>query len=158
MQANTVLVLFLGISLSGCASTFTAFTDRSITSDHIGDNEYDKNKLKTQSGDRRLVRVVQTDNGKWLICAEPFAGALAARSAKSALTIAAQGDANDEFGTAVTAVDQRSEAVRFYQDAANVWCNLRASNMIDDATLVGKIEKLQDRVLDVLAQPAGESQ
>jgi len=121
------MLLAVALGLTGCASTITAVTGRPITSDHLDEfsrgQRIDLNKIKTLSGDRRLIRVQFTDersslnsihpdrtyNSKWIMCAETQADAIAARGGQSALTVNAQGSGTDQYAETLMLTNARSQ-------------------------------------------------
>lgn len=142
--------------LAGCASTVASITDRTIMSDHF-DKPGDENKLKSMSGDRRLVRVVKltedqpAPDHRWLICPEPFAGAIIARGTSSALTIVERGNGSDSTSQNATVVDARGEVVRLYQDATHRWCMVRAQGDVTGEVYVARLRELDSLAFDALA-------
>jgi hypothetical protein len=140
---------------SGCAALFQSVSDRAIMSDELDAD--DVNKLKSQTGDRRLVRVVRIEDddaiapqNRFIICPEPFAGAIIARGASSGLTVTAYGSASDAVTQTASAVDQRTDVVRLHQDAAFQWCMVRASGDIDGARYVQELEYLDWAAFEAL--------
>src|SRR4028118_1282400 len=98
MRASaTSLLTVLALATGGCASTINALTNRPVTSDVLDEwkngRAQELNKLKTVSGDRRLVRVqaYNPTSANWTICAETQADAIAARGAQSGLSIDSRG-------------------------------------------------------------------
>lgn len=152
---RVVAVVIFSLGASGCSSTIQSLTDRSITSDHFDRSE--GNKLKTQSGDRRLVRVRLLERStdkkteKWIVCAEPFAGAIIARGAESSVTITNSGDGKDKVSQVATAVDTRADVVRLRQDAAHAWCMLRADGFIGDKEYTDYLKNLDTMAFDAMA-------
>lgn len=154
--AACVALLACSSLLAGCASTFASITDRTITSDHFN-KPGDENKMKSMSGDRRLIRVVKLKGARpapehyWMVCPEPFAGAIIARGASSALTVAERGNGSDSTSQAATVVDVRADVVRLYQDATHRWCMVRAQGDIDDDVYVARLRELDGFAFDALA-------
>lgn len=160
--ANRFLaVTVLAFGLSGCAAMTQAVTDRGIMSDDLR-SEGNWNKLKSMTGDRRLVRVVRVandangkplDDGSYIICGEPFAGAIIARGASSGLTVTQYGSATDAVSQTAEAVDQRSDIVRFYEDAKFDWCMARASGDVNRTDYIHHLKELQLKALEALKKP-----
>lgn len=118
----------VALGTTGCSSTLTALTSPSISSDQLDEFRngvrIEKNKIKTMSGDRRLMRAQfthETDsakaisksdntlNSKWIICAETQADAIAARGGQSAVTVSAKGSLTDEYVEALTVTNNRGQ-------------------------------------------------
>ena len=157
-----LLALIGAVATTGCASTLTAITNRPISSDHLDEFNrngirIDQNKLKTLSGDRRLLRVQFTDeqnsgrsllsdgtyNTKWIICAETQADAIAARGGQSALTINAKGSGTDEYIESLTVTNVRSQISDVVRQLGWQVCNAFMNGALTKAEYKSHLEELR---------------
>ena len=168
-----LLAACLALPAGGCAGMLNQVLDRPLTSDHL-DEPGEMSKLKTLSGDRRLVRVsanrVSKFPGKhgeelylYRICAETQADALAARSAESTTSVKSsagvQGEAGlaDKSATTLTKTYDRSEISDVYRQAAWQLCNAVENGDMeatDYSTRLWELTKLAMDVLKVKAETA----
>lgn len=140
---RTGILVSTAFTFAGCASTIQSITDRPITSDHLEAAEYGS-KIKSMSGDRRLIRVVKsghqhTDDylfNEHVICAETHADAIALRTSKSSVTGVQGGPisgANDEVGGELEKVFARTGEADLFRQAAWQLCNSYANGVLTKA-------------------------
>ena len=162
----------LAVSLSGCASLLSQFTDPAVGSDHLDEWPPELSKIKELSGDRRLVRVVayatsdvapdfrsvaESDRRgappiyyKYRVCAETQADAIAARGAKSSLTVEKEGAFSDEVTQLLTATNQRSELSEVVRQLAWHLCNARLNDYLTGPEYADALIKLQTAALEAV--------
>lgn len=147
------------VASSGCASTIGAIANRPITSDKLDEYNLDGtrkdiNKLKTLSGDRRLVRVQRADQRPkpWHICAETQADAIAARGAQSTLTVSGQGAGTDQTTESLLLTNARSELSDVIRQLAWQICNAHLNGAYADEVngYAQRLDKLQHDAMVVL--------
>lgn len=156
MRTQVTIAACLAIGCSGCASTINALTNRPITSDLL--DEYDRrgtprelNKLKSVSGDRRLVRVqVYSPTPAWTICAETQADAIAARGAQSALTVNNRGSAADQSTETLLLTNARSEVSDVVRQLGWQICNAHLNGAYEAGGYARRLDKLQHDAMAVL--------
>lgn len=157
MKKVTIVVIlcFSATWLSGCASTITALTNRPITSDHLDEPE-EANKLKTVSGDRRLVRVQKSEKFGWQVCAETQADAIAARGGSTTLTINGKGSGTDEATETLLLTNSRSETSDVVRQLAWHICNnyMNGAYGSDPTAYALRMDKLQHDAMAVLMAKA----
>jgi hypothetical protein len=146
-----VSLSLLASTLSGCAGTITAVSNMPITSDHLEGEPFGE-KLKTVSGDRRLVRVYKSK--QTLICAETQADAISARSGKGTLSIEARGSFSDEAGEALTATYARTELSDVVRQLSWQICNGRMNGSLTDEQYRAQMASLQEKTFEVLRDRA----
>lgn len=169
----TSMIVPLALLTGGCASTLTAVLDRPITSDHLDEfrnrERVDENKLKTMSGDRRLLRVQfthetdaskafladETYNSKWVICAETQADAIAARGGQSALTVNGQGSGTDQFTQTLLLTNARSAVSDVVRQLGWQVCNAFMNGALTKAEYSGHLDKLREGAFLALKAPGG---
>jgi len=157
-----VLTLLPIVAQTGCAGMLLQLTNPPITSDHL-DKLSDKSKLKTVSGDRRLVRVSALNEAEskysplespFMICAETQADAISARSAKSAISAALKesqsGSLTDEAAEALTLTYQRTELSDVVRQLSWQLCNARMNGDLDRTQYQGELDKLVTGALEAL--------
>lgn len=170
MQRIAVITA-MGLAASGCASTIQSVTDRAIMSDGLEADE-DGSKIKSMSGDRRLIRVVnsqykaqiipQPNNlpatsrvvGQHLVCAETHADAISIRTSKGSITGAATlpvTGANDEIGGSLEKVFDRTAEADLFRQAAWQLCNSYANGVLTRAEYANSLTGLVDSVSTRLA-------
>jgi len=142
-----ILVASFSIFLTGCSSSIVSLTDRGVMSDHLTEPN-DRMKVKSMTGDRRLVYFLERPNtavdgrvratastpddlGHLIICAEPFAGGMTAKGGRSSLSVTGQAAAADEVSSALLAIDGRAAAVRLFEDASHELCKRYQDGTID---------------------------
>lgn len=153
------------LALSGCASMFTAVADRPVSSDKY---VYAKDSNKTQkiSGDRRFARIVQLipwetdgqgkviydkndvpmDRYPWIICIEPHADAISAKSASSAIAVADKGSMSDSVATQLLQTFQRTQAADIVRRLPFVACEAYLNSPMTQ----GDQENYQRRVDEII--------
>ena len=147
-------------SLSGCASLGNTLLNRPITSDHLeeaGEGE----KLKTISGDRRLVRVSLlpgikgTDQSRniYRICAETQADAIASRTGASGATLAERGSFTDSMTEELILTNQRGQISDVVRQLAWNWCNAQMNGMLDKGVYQQQMIELQNAAFEALKAP-----
>ena len=146
---NRCMILLCALPLSGCASMFTAVANRPITEDRL-ENELPGEKLKTLSGDRRLVRVDKYSQNLVTICAETQADAISARSAEGSLTVESRGGLTDKVGEALTSTYARTELSDIVRQLSWQICNAYMNALIDKDTYAAQLKDIQTRAFDVL--------
>lgn len=150
--------------LSGCAALVESVTDRGIMSDRLNQPGKDPNRLKSMMGDRRLLRVIRLDpdstvdaKQKFLVCPEPFSGAIIARGAKDGISVTKLGSTSDEVTQTAVSVDTRAEAVRMYEDQSAWLCFERASGDLTPGGYVERMDKLGIRAFEKVSPPKESS-
>ena len=132
------VIASISILLVGCSSSIISLTDRGVMSDHLTE-PHDRMKVKSMTGDRRLVYFLERPNttvegharsnaanpnelGHIIICAEPFAGGMSTRGGRSSLSVTGKAAVGDEVSSALLAIDGRAAAVRLFEDASHELC------------------------------------
>jgi hypothetical protein len=131
-----------------------------ITSDHI---EGEGEKLKTLSGDRRLVRVspetVTSSAGEthttYRICAETQADAISARSARTDLNITGRGSVADAAYEQLLLTYSRTETSDVVRQLSWQLCNAWVNHAITPEQYQQQLFALQSQAMNVLAARAG---
>ncbi len=135
---RSFFVVYISILLAGCSSSIISLTDRGVMSDHLT-KPGDRMKVKSMTGDRRLVYFLERPNttvdghprsnasgpealGHLIICAEPFAGGMTAKGGRSSLSVTGKAAAVDEVSSALLAIDGRAAAVRLFEDTSHELC------------------------------------
>jgi hypothetical protein len=164
MKASFLTALTLLPLLGGCASTITAVANMPITSDHIvGEGE----KLKSMSGDRRLVRVspivsrsrngeiLYDENGKpridYRICAETQADAISARSASTKIDVTGRGAVADSTSEQLLLTYARTQTSDVIRQLSWQLCNAWVNRVLDPDEYKEQLVSLQAGALAILA-------
>lgn len=163
---QTLAALLCLLPLGGCAGTLSQVMNPPITSDHL-DEPDELNKLKTVSGDRRLVRVTAFGHSdanpsfyKFRICAETQADAISARSAKSLLNAKLNQSLADEASETLTATYARTELSDVVRQLSWQFCNARENGDFTDTDYKAALNKLAADSMEVLklhAKAAGDA-
>ena len=156
---RALIPLLLAPSLAGCASTINAIANMPITSDHI---EGEGEKLKTLSGDRRLVRVspeiVTLASGEtrttYRICAETQADAISARSARTDVNITGRGSIADASYEQLLLTYARTETSDVVRQLSWQLCNAWVNQAISPQQYREQLFALQSQAMEVLAARA----
>lgn len=158
------------LATGGCASVISQFTDPAISSDKL-DEAGELSKLKTLSGDRRLVRVVaeeprvdasgavvRDEEGNpyyfYDVCAETQADAIFTRSPSSGLEIAEEGSYTDAIVQAATQTNVRTAVSDVVRQLAWQLCNARMNHDLTPEEYRQALLHLQDKALEVLLASA----
>jgi hypothetical protein len=148
--------------VSGCAALVQSVTDRGIMSDRLNTPGKDPNRLKSMIGDRRLLRVVKLDGDelssidptqRFLVCPEPFSGAVIARGAKDGISVTKFESTSDEVTQTAVPVDTPGEAVRMYEDQSAWLCFQRASGDLSRDGYIQRMDNLGVLVMDKINPP-----
>ncbi|MBI1682492.1 hypothetical protein [Caulobacter hibisci] len=149
MKLLPLLVLSVSaLMTSGCAGTLYQVFNRPVTSDHL-DTDKGPNKLKTVSGDRRLVRAARVlgSNGEikaYIICAETQADAISARSAKSDLSVKSGQALKEEYSELLSKTVERSEVSDVVRQLSWQICNAQMNGYLQN----GSYEKMLGSIID----------
>jgi len=146
--------------LGGCAGTLGQLINRPITTDHLDEvGEY--NKLKTVSGDLRLVRVaVDVDRPYppgfpyYDVCAETQADAIVTRNAGSALSIKTGQTLTDASSQGILLTNARSAVSDVVRHLGWHLCNARLNNDLNEWQYRDALLKLANDAMVVLQQSA----
>lgn len=149
-----ISLCLLCVALPGCAGTITAVSNMPITSDHL-EQERPGEKLKTVSGDRRLVRVNKYEPaGAYqtpvVICAETQADAISARSGKGSLSVESRGSFTDEAGESLTMTYSRTELSDVVRQLSWQLCNAYMNRLVSPEDYRERLASLQEKALEVL--------
>ncbi|QYU68764.1 hypothetical protein J4558_01025 [Leptolyngbya sp. 15MV] len=114
------------------------------------------NKLKTVSGDRRLVRVQKPSSSgapAWMICAETQADAIASRSATTTANAAGRAATTDQVAEGLAVTNVRGEVSDVVRQLAWSICNanLNGAYGADPNGYARRMDKLQHDAMIVLA-------
>jgi hypothetical protein len=146
--------------LGGCAGTLGQLINRPITTDHLDEvGEY--NKLKTVSGDLRLVRVAidpfrphPPGFPYYDVCAETQADAIISRNAGSALSIETGQSLTDASSQGILLTNARTAVSDVVRHMGWHLCNARLNNDLDEAQYRAALLKLAHDAMVVLQQSA----
>ena len=156
MRAFAPLVLGC-FALTGCASLIGSITDRPITSDNL--QKPPMAKLKSMSGDRRLLRIEgdAPDQYHYIVCAETQADAIASRSVNSGITGKYTGGIEAVVTDAVTQslmqTYKRTGRSDLFRQASWQLCNSYANQVIDADDYKNELFKLIDAAALRVGEP-----
>lgn len=160
-----LLVLVGLVGLGGCAGALSALTDPPISSDKL-DEPDEMNKLKTLSGDRRLVRVAaDVEQAVYIdargrrfyaydVCAETQADAITTRGGSSSLTVEGQPGFTDASTQASTQTNTRGIVSDVVRQLSWQLCNARMNHDLNDKQYAVALMDLMYNTMAVLQQTA----
>lgn len=167
MKGVVVASLIASTTLTACAGTLSQALNRPISSDKL-DETGELNKLKTLSGDLRLVRTMalkrRTDADglpaerapyyDYAICAETQADAIITRSASSSLGLKRGESLQDAAGQGIQITNERSAVSDVVRQLAWNLCNARMNGYLADDQYQAALLALSHNSMVVLQQIA----
>lgn len=149
-----VVIPATSLLLSGCASYKLARKYQAITSDKIRKDE--EAKVRTITGDRRIVRQSKAENGDIKLCAETQADAIAAFGGKSSSSVSA-GKAtlsgSDEFLPILAITNARSPVSDVVRQIGWQLCNAQMNGWLGDSAYEKRFTALMDGAFLALRPP-----
>jgi hypothetical protein len=142
MQNRLVVVISVALSLSGCASTITAWKNRPAAAHTLRPDRF-----FTLTGERRLAFQVDRKNARNLAwCAESLPEAAQAVSATSELSGKAlskfEGAAKDAYSTTLVQTFTRTEIAEIYRQMSFQACQAWAQGVYTDAQYAKRLDDL----------------
>jgi hypothetical protein len=153
-SAKFASVLIL-LALSGCASTISAVTNRSIAA-----HEFRPGRIFSMTGERRLAMTVQREDGRVVMCAESLpevAAAVAASSSASAsLVNQGSGALSDAFQTQLLQTFTRTEISEVLRQVSWQLCQAWAQGALQDDEYQAELHRLVTAGIDVMKARAAQ--
>ena len=143
------------LSLSGCASTISAVTNRSIAA-----HDFREGRIFSMTGERRLAMTVRTKDGRVVLCAESLpevAAAVAASSSASAsLVNRGSGALSDAFQTQLLQTFTRTEISEVMRQLSWQLCQAWAQGGLDHPVYSVQLRRLITAGIKVMEARAAQ--
>ena len=140
-MAFRIFLVSLAFTLSGCASQLTAFYNRSVVKDNVGDSV----ATVSLSADRRTVLVGMNGNNRGRFCAEPppdsatglkteLDASLRATAKSEKIKTEGSVDAklNDKLETTVVVLAERTPALDAFRTGVYALCQFHLNGAVSD--------------------------
>ena len=160
MLLRILVVLFVAL-LSGCASQLTAFYNRSVVKDNVGDSV----ATVSLSADRRTVLVGMSGDNRGRFCAEPPPDSAtglktdleaslkaSARSEKVKAEATAEGQLKEKTETTVVVLAERTPALDAFRTGVYALCQFHLNGAVPDA----QVGVLFTRLIEAYENTAGK--